>query len=407
MSFSGTPDPQRHRHAVAGAGVGVRRARVEPARAAGGEDHRLRADRLQAAVQDVPADHALAAVVVDDELPGEVLLVDLEVALHHLLVEHVDEDVAGDVGRVGGARLAGGAERPLRDPAVLGAREDGAPVLELVDVVGRLVAEDLDRVLVAEVVGALDRVEGVLLGIVLGGVPERRVDAALGGAGVAADRMDLRDERDVRARVVCLDGGAHAGAAGADDQHVVLRFHHEQDAITKQRARALVAYERLRASRHGLRIFDEPADSSDGRSKSSGEDAVPASRGGRAIENPSPEEAKELAAQMPTARPTRYGNLNVQTEVARALEALHLHRHRRARRPAPGDLRATRGSRWAEAQDAYIADQEMVAVDGYIGNDPELRVAGPALHRGGEREHRRHAAAALLPAATATASSPS
>ena len=67
--------------------------------------------------------------------------------------------MAGDVGRVGGARLAGGAEGPLRDPPVLGAREDRAPVLELVDVAGRLVAEDLDRVLVAEVVRALDRVE--------------------------------------------------------------------------------------------------------------------------------------------------------------------------------------------------------------------------------------------------------
>ena len=181
--LQGDPDPQRHRHAVARAGVRVRRARVEPARAAGGEDHRLRADRLEPAVQDVPADDALAAVVLHDELPGEVLLVDAQVALHHLLVEDVDEDMAGDVGRVRRSRLAGGAEGPLRDPTVLRAREDRAPVLELVDVIRRLVAEDLDRVLVAEVVGALDGVEGVLLGIVLGGVPERRVDPALGRAG--------------------------------------------------------------------------------------------------------------------------------------------------------------------------------------------------------------------------------
>ena len=107
--------------------------------------------------------------------------------------------MAGDVGGVRGARLAGGAERALRDPAVLGAREDRAPVLELVDVVGRLVAEDLDRVLVAEVVGALDRVERVLLGVVLGRVPERGVDPALGRAGVAADRVDLGEKRDVGA----------------------------------------------------------------------------------------------------------------------------------------------------------------------------------------------------------------
>ena len=35
----------------------------------------------------------------------------------------------------------------------------------------------------------------------------------------------------------------------------------------------------------------------------------------RVIENPSPEEVKELTAKMPTARPTKYGNLNVQTQV--------------------------------------------------------------------------------------------
>ena len=107
-----------------------------------------------------------------------------------------------------------------------GAREDRAPVLELVDVVGRLVAEDLDRVLVAEVVRPLDRVEGVLLRVVLGRVPERGVDASLGRAGVASDGMDLRDDRHVRASVESLDRRAHSRAAGADDQDVVPRVHH-------------------------------------------------------------------------------------------------------------------------------------------------------------------------------------
>ena len=63
------------------------------------------------------------------------------------------------------------------------------------------------------------------LGGVLGGVPERRVDAALGRAGMAAGRVQLRDDADVRAGVVRLDGRAHARAAGADDQDVVRRFH--------------------------------------------------------------------------------------------------------------------------------------------------------------------------------------
>ncbi len=219
------PGAQRHRHPVAGARIRVGRTRVEPAGTAGGDDDGLRADRGEAAVEQVPGDHALAAVVVDRELPDEELLVDLQLALQHLLVEDVDEHVTGDVRRVGRARLAGRAEGALRDPAVLGAREDRSPVLELVDVVGRLVAEDLDRVLVAEVVRAFDGVEGVLFGIVLRRVAERRVDAALGGSRVAPDGMDLRDQRDIGACVVRLDGRAHARAAGSDDQHIVLGLH--------------------------------------------------------------------------------------------------------------------------------------------------------------------------------------
>ena len=133
--------------------------------------------------------------------------------------------MARDVGGVRGARLAGGAERPLRDLAVGACARRPRPMLELVDVARRLVAEDLDRVLVAEVVGALDGVERVLLGIVLRRVAERRVDPALGRAGVATNRVDLRDDGHVGAHVERLDRGAHACAAAADDQHVVRRVH--------------------------------------------------------------------------------------------------------------------------------------------------------------------------------------
>jgi phosphoenolpyruvate carboxykinase (ATP) len=90
------------------------------------------------------------------------------------------------------------------------------------------------------------------------------------------------------------------------------------------------------------------------------------------IDNPSPEEAKELAARMPNARPTRYGNLNVSTEV--------VNRSKRSTfivtdEPDGQNQSITReeGLKWAEAQDAYIAQQEMVVVDGYIGNDPDFR----------------------------------
>ncbi len=125
---------ERHRHPVARAGVRVGGRAVEPAGAARCEDDRLRADGLEAAVDEIPGDHALAPVVVDDQLPGEVLVVHLDLALDQLLVEDLDQDVTGDVGREDGARGAGGAEGTLREPPVRSAREDRPPVLELVDV---------------------------------------------------------------------------------------------------------------------------------------------------------------------------------------------------------------------------------------------------------------------------------
>ena len=99
-----------------------------------------------------------------------------------------------------------------------------APVVELVDVVRRLAREDLDRVLVGEEVGALHRVERVRLGRVRSRVPECRVDPALGRAGVAAGRVELRDDSDVGPGVVRRDGRAHPCATRADDEHVVRAF---------------------------------------------------------------------------------------------------------------------------------------------------------------------------------------
>jgi phosphoenolpyruvate carboxykinase (ATP) len=92
----------------------------------------------------------------------------------------------------------------------------------------------------------------------------------------------------------------------------------------------------------------------------------------KVIENPSPEEVKELAAKMPNARRTRHGNLNVQTEVvSRSKGSTFLVTDV----PDGQNQAITReaGLRWAEAQDAYIAKHEMIQIDGFIGFDPEFR----------------------------------
>ena len=89
--------------------------------------------------------------------------------------------------------------------------------------------------------------------------------------------------------------------------------------------------------------------------------------------NPSAEELKQLAAGMPNARTTRYGNVNVQTEVlARSKGSTFLVLEDPEASSQQGISR-DEGQRIADLQDAYIADREMIVVDGYIGDDPDFR----------------------------------
>jgi hypothetical protein len=177
---------QRHGHPVAVARVGVRRHAVDPPHPPRGEHDRATGHELQTTADEIPADDPDATSVLDHEPPCEVLLVHVHRALlhplHELLVEHVDEHVARDVGRVDRARRSRGAERSLREPPLVVSREHATPVLELVDVAGRLAREDLDRVLVSEVVGALHGVERVRLRTVFPRVAEGCVDAAFRSA---------------------------------------------------------------------------------------------------------------------------------------------------------------------------------------------------------------------------------
>jgi len=91
--------------------------------------------------------------------------------------------------------------------------------------------------------------------------------------------------------------------------------------------------------------------------------------------DPSQDELIELTAKMPNARWTSYENLNVTTRVdSRSARSTFI---------ATDDVDAHTGhqtisreefARVAELQDAYIRDQDMVVINGYIGNDAGFRV---------------------------------
>ncbi|HEX6219770.1 MAG TPA: phosphoenolpyruvate carboxykinase [Acidimicrobiia bacterium] len=89
-------------------------------------------------------------------------------------------------------------------------------------------------------------------------------------------------------------------------------------------------------------------------------------------ENPSADRLRELAlALMPRVTETEFGNINYQAEITSRLNNSTFfvsdtenHQNRISRAEA---------DEWAARQDAYIADKDMLLIEGYIGPDPDFR----------------------------------
>lgn len=88
--------------------------------------------------------------------------------------------------------------------------------------------------------------------------------------------------------------------------------------------------------------------------------------------NPTDERLRELAEQMPNAQPTEFGNLNVKARVDSRSKASTFVVDD-STNETNQTISREEYDRIAALQDAYIAEQEMVVVDGYIGSDPQFR----------------------------------
>ncbi len=88
--------------------------------------------------------------------------------------------------------------------------------------------------------------------------------------------------------------------------------------------------------------------------------------------NPTPEELRAWTEEMPEARLTEFGNVNVQTTVrSRSAGSTYV-----VDRASSGKTMSRQDyDAIAALQDAYIAEHDMVVIDGCIGNDPELRTS--------------------------------
>jgi phosphoenolpyruvate carboxykinase (ATP) len=90
------------------------------------------------------------------------------------------------------------------------------------------------------------------------------------------------------------------------------------------------------------------------------------------LHNPTPEELRSFTEAMPECRISEHGNVNVQTQVlSRSAGSTYV-----VGRESSGKTMTREDyARIAAMQDAYIAENDMVVIDGYIGNDPEMRTA--------------------------------
>ena len=89
--------------------------------------------------------------------------------------------------------------------------------------------------------------------------------------------------------------------------------------------------------------------------------------------NPTAEELRRLTGEMPNARMSGFGNWNVQSAVdSRSKASTYIISDHPEQHPSQTITRAE-GERLAQMQDDYIAQKEMLIIDGYIGNDPAFR----------------------------------
>jgi phosphoenolpyruvate carboxykinase (ATP) len=92
-------------------------------------------------------------------------------------------------------------------------------------------------------------------------------------------------------------------------------------------------------------------------------------------DNPSPEKLRAFTEEMPQCRITAYGNVNVQTRVlSRSAASTHVVTEDPSTTSGKSMTRAE-FERIARMQEDYIAEHDMVVIDGYIGNDPRMRTA--------------------------------
>jgi phosphoenolpyruvate carboxykinase (ATP) len=86
--------------------------------------------------------------------------------------------------------------------------------------------------------------------------------------------------------------------------------------------------------------------------------------------NPTPEQLRAFSEEMPEARISEFGNVNVQTKVlSRSVASTYVVERESSGKTMVRD----EYDKIADMQERYLADHDTVVIDGWIGNDPTMR----------------------------------
>jgi Phosphoenolpyruvate carboxykinase (ATP) len=91
--------------------------------------------------------------------------------------------------------------------------------------------------------------------------------------------------------------------------------------------------------------------------------------------NPSPEQLRAYTEEMPNCRRTEFGNVNVATKVVSRSKGSTYVATDTPEQHSDQTISRAEYDRISKVQNDYIRTRDMLVIDGFIGNDPEFRVA--------------------------------
>ena len=224
--------PVGERHAVAGDDAAVGVLAEDPAGAAGRQNHGAGGDGGELAGRGRNHGRALHAALVDEQVDAEIFVEPLDRGIFRRGLEQRVKDMeAAAVGCEPGPLDFHAAEGADIDVAVGLAVPGTAPMLELDHLRRAAADEELDHVLLAQPVAAVNGVVEVVVERVVR--PDHARRAALRRNRMAAHRQDFRNERDGEGRVRLggCDGGPQARPARPDNQDIGIEMVHRASPL--------------------------------------------------------------------------------------------------------------------------------------------------------------------------------